>query len=269
MATAETTRAFRSFRVRHKAESDTGNADPARHAYVDPNSFIVTVGGTASDGDYVTTITPTAPGVDAIPITVTRDTTPATNDDIAAEFVTEANTLLLAANPRDTAALATYIESVSSSGAVVQFIVKRDAPPFTVVTSETTATGTLTLSPDDTFPLTLNTLGWAPQPGARTHLALVLVPVDSSGAQLPAGTLTADVTVRRVIERSARSPDRDIPELPVLVASATTQSALAAGAEYRIAGGGGRFGVSLGAVAGAVGSGTLAFLDVWMREVTE
>lgn len=264
---AETTRAFRRFRVRRKV--DTGTADPARHEWIDPNSFIVTVGGTASDGDYVITITPSAAGVDAIPITVTRATTPATNTNIAAEFVIEANTLLAAGNPGSSSALATYIESVSSSGAVVQFIVKRGAPSFTVVTSETTATGTLTLSPNDTFPITLNTLGWSPQPGARTHLAVGFTPVDSSGVPLDPGTLTADLTVREVFDRGARSPDRDIPVTPVGVDSATTASAWAAGAGYRIPGGGGRFAFSLGAVGGAVGAGVLAALEVWVREVTE
>ena len=183
--------------------------------------------------------------------------------------MTAANTLLAAGAPGSPSALATYIESVSSSGAVVQFIVKRDARAFTVDLSEATATGTLALSPNDTFPITFNTLGWSPQPGARTHLVVGFTPVDSSGVPLDPGTLTADLTVREVFDRGNRSPDRDIPVTPVGVDSATTASAWAAGAGYRIPGGGGRFAFSLGAVGGAVGAGVLAALEVWVREVTE
>jgi len=264
---AEPTKQFRTRRLRRKA--DTGVADPARFAWTDGNSFDVTIGGIASDGDYVITITPTAPGVAAIPITVMRATTPATNTNIATAMVTAANVLLAAAPPPGPAALATYIESVSSSGAVVSFIVKRGAPSFTVATSETTATGTLTLAPNDTFPITMSTLAYIPPTGPRSHLALVLVPVNSSGTPLDPGTLAADLTVREYFDRGRRTNAGDIPETPVGVSSGTTATAWAAGAGYRIASGAGRFGVSLGAVSGSVGSGTLAALEVHVKEVLQ
>lgn len=274
-STDNTPRHYRTFRMRRKA--DTGAADPSRWEWTDGNSFDVTVGGTASDGNYVVTITPVNasvavpradPSITAIPITVVRATTPATNTNIATQFVTETNTLLTAGNPGSRSELSTYIESVSSSGAVVSFIAKRGAPPFTVSVSETTATGTLTLSPDDVFPCTFDTIGWAAQHGPRTGLEIVLLPVNSSGTPLDPGTLTADLTVRRYFDRGRRN-GRDIPDTPVGVTSATTASAQAAGVGYRIAAGGGRFGVTLGAVGGAVGSGVLAALEVHVREVTE
>jgi hypothetical protein len=56
-----------------------------------------------------------------------------------------------------------------------------------------------------------------------------------------AGTLTTDVTVRRYFDRSRRSQDRDIPAVPVGVASSETESALPCGTGFRIPGGGGRF----------------------------
>jgi hypothetical protein len=279
MATASSTRELRDFRLRSKA--DTGVADPTRWAYTDGNSFDVTVGGTASDGDYVVTIVPILPYA-IVPtadpsiatasrpaVTVTRATTPATNTNIATQFVTNANVALAASAPGSPTALATYIESVSSSGAVTSWIAKRGAPPFIVLVTETTATGTLTLSPDDVFPVTHGFLGFGPTLGARTYLELNLVPVTSAGVPLPPGTLTVDLTVRRYFERGSRSPDRDIPSTPVGWGSATTASAWPVGSAYRIPGGGGRFGVSLGAVAGAVGSGVMARLEVHVREVTQ
>jgi len=275
MAIASSTRELRDSRWRSKNDETT--ADPTRWAYTDGNSFDVTVGGTATNGDYIVTIqpiiqgniVPTAdPSFTAPSVTVTRaGGTPATHTNIATQFVTNANTGLAAGAPGAPTALATYIESVSSSGAVTSWIAKRGAPPF-IVTLTAPAPGTLALSPDDVFPVTRSFLGYGATLGARTHLELTLIPVNSSGVPLDPGTLTADVTVRRYIERGRRSEDRDIPSTPVGVGSATTQAALAAGVPFRIGGGGGRFGVSLGAVAGAVGSGTLARLEVHVREVT-
>jgi hypothetical protein len=274
-STDNTPRQFRTFRMRRKVS--TGTADLARWAYTDGDSFDVTVGGTASDGNYVVTITPLVrgaavptadPSITPIAVTVTRATTPATNANIATQLVTNANATLVATNPHAASSLSTYIESVSSSGAVTSWIVKRGAPPFIVTTSETTATGTIEATPDDVFPVTFDTLGWASPTGPRTSLGIVLVPVSATGVPLDPGTLTADLTVRRYFDRGRRD-GRDIPATPVGVENATTSSAWAAGAAFRIAGGGGRFGVSLGAVAGAVGSGVIAALEVHVREVTE
>jgi hypothetical protein len=275
MTTDYSPRELRTFRIRRK--TDTSVADPTAWAVVDGNSCAVTVGGTASDGNYVVTVTPVTADVVPVdrtdvtvpPITVARATTPATNANIATAFVTATNTLLTATAPGDHANLSTYIESVSAAAEVVTFIVKRNAPPFRFALSETTATGTLVASPIDTFPITFSTIGRGPTIGARNKLSLVIIPVNSSGVQLTAGTLTADITVRRYFDRARRSQDRDIPAAPVGVESATTQAALAAGANYRIPGGGGRFGVTLGAVAGAVGAGVLAAVEVHIREVTE
>lgn len=261
----QSNREYRDFRVRRKA--DFGTADPARWSYIDGNSFIVTIAGTASDGDYVITITPAAAGVATIPITVTRATTPATNTNIATAMAAAANALLTNVSAPAPTALSEYIESVSSSGAVVQFIVKRGAPRFTVATSETTATGTLELSPNDTFPISLSTLGYGPQVGPRMALEVTLIPVNSSGVPLDPGTATADLTVRRMVERGSRDA-YDRPSTPVGVGSATTTSAHPLGAPFRVAGGGGRFTFALGAQGGGAITGQAA-TEVHVREVTE
>jgi hypothetical protein len=281
MTIKSTSKQFRRYRLRRKVDPGgaAGAADPARFEWTDGNGFDVTVGGTASDGNYVITITPVAPNgaavpvadpsLAAIPITVVRAAgAPATNTNLATQFVTETNTLLAAANPGNPAALATYIESVSSSGAVVSFIAKKGPPQFTVATSETTATGTLTLAPDDVFPITFDTLGWGPQVGARSKLAISLQAVNSSGVVLDPGTVTADLTVRCYFDRGTRS-ERDIPNTPVGVDSADIESAHPAGIGFRIPAGAGRFGVSLGAAAGTPGSGTMSHLEAWVVEVSE
>lgn len=272
-------RALRTFRMRRKA--DTGVADLARWTSTDPNSFDVTVGGAATNGNYIVTITPqvqtgpyppvtpnTDESITAIAITVVRaGGAPATNTNLATQFVTNTNTILVATNPGDHANLSTYIESVSSSGAVVSFIVKRNAPPFRVTLSAP-APGTLALAPDDIFPIVFDSIGFSHLLGPRTKLGIVLLPVDSSGVPLDPGSLTADITVLRVFDRGGRN-GRDIPSTPVGVEAATTATAWPAGAAYRIPSGGGRFGVILGAVGGAVGAGVLSVLEVHVREVTE
>lgn len=270
MTIKEQSRQFRGFRVRRKA--NTGTADPARWAWTDGNSFDVTFGGTPTNGTHITTITPSDTSIAPIPITTTRvGGSPATAANLATQHVTDANALLTESANGDRAALAAFIESVSSSAAVVSFIAKRDPPcSFTVSTSGTGlggGAGTMTLNPDDTFPITLHTLGWGPQVGERTHLAIVLVPVNSSGVPLNPGTLAADLNVHRYFDRGRRN-ERDIPSTPVGVGSSDTESH-PAGAEFRIPAGGGRWGISLGAVSGAVGSGTLSHLEVWAHEVSE
>lgn len=267
----QTTREFRDFRIRRKA--DTGTADPARWAYVDGNSFVVTFGGTETNGTYIITIVPSAAGVATIPITVTRTAgSPATNTLLAAAAVTNTNTLLAAGTAPTPTALATYIESVSSSGAATQFIAKRDAPPFTVLITGGTAlvaaggAGTLALSPNDTFPITFDTLGYGPQVGARTKLEVTLIPVNSSGVPLDPGTAVMDLTVRRMIERDERD-HLNRPRVAVAVGSAEIQEDLPLGQPFRIDGGGGRYAFALGAIGGGAITG-LDAVEVWAREVT-
>ena len=272
-----TSKQFRPYRLRRKVDpgSGSGTADLARWEWTDGNSFDVTIAGTATNGTYITTITPSDTSIPPIAITTTRaGGSPASNTNIATQHVTDANTLLTASANGDRTALAAFIESVSSSAGVVSFIVKREPPcSFTVSTSGTALVaagglGTMTLVPDDTFPITLSTLGWGPQVGARTHLAIVMQAVNSSGVVLDPGTVTADLTVRRYFDRGSRS-ERDIPSTPVGVSSADTEANHPAGVEYRIPAGGGRFGVTLGAAAGAPGSGTMSHLEVWVHEVNE
>lgn len=257
-------RELRSFRIRRKADETV--ADPSR-SEVDGNSFDITIGGTASDGNYVATLTP-SDGTPAIAITVVRDTTPASNTDIATQFVVEAQALIDAGAVGDWATLAAYIESVSSSGAVATCIVRKGAKPFTIVTSETTATGTITVSPDDTFPIGFDAFGQTSHYQPRTVIEWCVLPVNSAGVQLPAGTLTVDVTFYRYFDRAMRDA-YDRPTTTVGVGSVAVETAAVAGALYRTPAGGGRYVPILSAVSGAVGSGTLAALEVWARETTE
>jgi hypothetical protein len=270
-----TSKQFRPYRLRRKVDAGAaaGTADPARFEWTDGNGFDVTIGGTPTNGTHITTITPSDTSIPAIPITTTRTAgSPATTTNLATQHVTDANALLAASANGDRTALAAFIESLSSSGAVVSFIAKRNPPcSFTVSTSGTGlggGAGTMVVSPDDTFPITFDTLGWGPQVGARTHLAIVLQAVSSGGVVLDPGTVTADLTVRSYFERGTRS-ERDIPSTPVGVESADIESAHPAGIGFRIPAGSGRFGVSLGAAAGSPGSGTMSHLEAWVREVSE
>ena len=270
-----TSKQFRPYRLRRKVDPGAagGTADPARFEWTDGNGFDVTIAGTPTNGTYITTITPSDTSIPAIAITTTRSAgSPATNTNLATQHVADVNALLTASNNGDRTALAAYIESVSSSAGVVSFIDKRNTPcSFTVSTSGTGlggGAGTMTVSPDDTFPITFDTLGWGPQVGARTRLAIVLQVVNSSGVVLDPGTVTADMTVRCYFDRGTRS-ERDIPSTPVGVESSDTESAHPAGIGFRIPAGAGRFGVSLGAAAGSPGSGTMSHLEAWVREVSE
>jgi hypothetical protein len=91
----------------------------------------LTVGGTASDGDYVTTFTPSDGGA-AVTITVTRATTPSTNTNLA--------TAIAAAINASSAMLG--VASASSASAVVTVTFRRPGITYTITT---TAPGTGTL----------------------------------------------------------------------------------------------------------------------------
>ena len=84
----------------------------------------LTVGGTASDGDYVATLTP-SDGGSAFSITVTRSTTPATNSDLA--------TAIAAAFAASSDALG--VVTASPAAAVVTLTFLRPGITYTITTS--------------------------------------------------------------------------------------------------------------------------------------
>ncbi len=152
-------------------------ADPDWSALaLHPNTFIVTIGGTASDGNYVTTINPVAPGASIVITTVRAAGTPATNALIAAAHAADITTLIATT-------LAPYIVSAVAVGATVQVRVKHNAPPFTVQNSETTATGTIVTTPDNLWPIAASL---SPnRNGPMTQVELAFIQVDAAGVQLP------------------------------------------------------------------------------------
>ena len=255
---ATNNREFKDRLVRVK--DDTSAADPARWAYVDPESFLVTVGGTASDGNYVVTIVPRYPpsGTTSFAITFTRAAAE-TNTAIGAGIDAATDVLLAVASSSAPfgSVLSHYIKSVSNSAGVVQFIGQPEAPEYTV-TVTAPGTGTLTLSPDDIFPITFSALGFAPISGPRTDVEVLILPVDSSGVPLDPNGATIDVTCLRVIDRGTG--------LAAGVGSAVTESALPIGDVARIPFNGGRLGFLLSTITGTITG--LDALEVWVREVT-
>ena len=107
------------------ARADSGAVDAM--SYLNPSLAQIstlTVGGTASDGDYVTTLTPSDGGA-AFSITVTRSTTPATNANLA--------TAIAAAFAASSDALG--VVTASPASAVVTLTFLRPGITYTITTS--------------------------------------------------------------------------------------------------------------------------------------
>ncbi len=96
----------------------------------------VTVGGTASDGNYDVIFTALDPPVRA---RVTRSTTPATNTDIASALGDAITDLI-------PTSLAGIVASADNTGAVLTIVYEAGVATQTLDVAETTATGTLTVS---------------------------------------------------------------------------------------------------------------------------
>jgi hypothetical protein len=94
----------------------------------------ITIAGTASDGNYDAIFD--SVGVRA---RVVRDTTPASNDDIATELAAQITDLI-------PTTLAGIVASAAAVGAVVTVVYEDGIEPQTITTAETTATGTITAS---------------------------------------------------------------------------------------------------------------------------
>jgi hypothetical protein len=260
---------FKDHLIRRKV--DWASPDPVEWAWLDNNSFTVTFGGVATDGNYVVNIVPVAANVDTTNLTVTTvraGGVPATNADLATQHVIDAQALLDAAPTtplKREKELSTYIQSVSASSDVVTYIVQPGAPAFTVTTTPP-APATLDRVPDDRFPITYDTLGFAEKHRARTDLDITVIPVDIDSVPLNPAGATTNITVNRMIDRVIPQNNQP-PSTPVGVSGSVTEAAHPVGKSFRIKGGGGRFGMSLGALVGAI-PGVVA-LEVWAREVNQ
>lgn len=255
-------REFQEVLLREKI--DTGVADPAAWSYLDNDSLRVTVGGTTSNGVYSITITPETPpsGTTSFTASFTRAAAE-TDTQIGAALDAALDALLaVASNGIRGARLADYVSAVSNASGVVSIVFKPDMPCRVNVSLVDPGTATLTPSPSSTyFPITRDFLGWSPTVGARSKLEFTITAVDSSGNALDPGTATVDLTVRRMLPALTSGG-------PVEVSSATTQTAFPVGGSYRVAAGGGRYGVSFGAIGGGAITG-LHRLRVRVRQVSE
>lgn len=96
----------------------------------------ITIGGTASDGNYdAIFVTPAIP----VRARVVRDTTPATNDNIATQMAAEITDLVATS-------LAGIVASASANTNVVTIVYEAGIEAQSIDTAETTATGTIVAS---------------------------------------------------------------------------------------------------------------------------
>ena len=252
---------FQDRRLRRKDDTATDDADWAA-LQVDPNSFTETFGAPA-DGNFILTITPVSSDVTPATLTTTRTAgVPASATDMATQRVADVNTdLALGAS----SVLAPFIRSVSSSGAAVTYIVRPDAPEF--VPTVPGAPSTVTIAPDDTFPITAiasNHRGH--HAGHPDAIALAFLPVDASGDLIDDDTgCTLNVELVRVVERRFQSDYPNQDARPVGVTSSTTATAHVLTDELRIPFHGGRFGVRIDSV--TLPPTGLDAIEVWWREV--
>lgn len=256
--TNTTPREFRDINVRYvSVPSGVLGTDPTDWVYIDNESFQLTFGGTATDGDYVTTIDPVAAGVASISVTTTRATTPATNTDLATQHTADID----AAIADESTGLSRYLVSSSSDAAVVTVIGSPNAPPYRVTTSAP-GSGTLDVAPDDEFPITYGNVGYGPNAGTHSSLEITVIPVDTDRLPLDPNGATLSITVRRMIDRrTTTEPDR-----PVGVASATTLTGQVVGVPVHIDAGAGRYGIALSTLGGGTITGLEGF-EVWVRGI--
>lgn len=251
-----------------RRKDDTATADPLWFdLQVDPDSCIVTIAGTASDGTYSIILTPVpSTAADAITVPVVRATTPASNTDIAAAFVVALN---LAAAPGGS--LYKIIRSASNvAGAITINWYTESRLHWILTTAETTATGTITLTgPDDMFPITRYISPYrAFTAGPAGVVEITLIPVSSADAPLPDDTdMTMDFRAMRVIDRKTFGRSDNDADQAVAVAHSTLVTAAVMGRPYRVPFNGGRLGVWLSAATNPVTS--LDAVEVWLREVVE
>lgn len=181
---------------RLRRKDDTGTDDPDWLALgLNPNSFVLTFAGTATNGNYDFNLTPlsptTYPPSEAETLTAEQNRvvrsggTPATHADLAA-----AMHALIQADIAAGGSLEDYIKSSRVVGDTVQVVVKDDSPPF-IVTTAAPAPGTLVVTPDDIFPIGRPFVHTRGAERDVTAIDIMFVVVDSSNEVLiPSGTLS-------------------------------------------------------------------------------
>lgn len=253
-------------RLRRKDDTAVDDAD-SYTTQVDPGAIYITTGGVADAGDLTITITPVDarnPTPDPIVATITTETLAESAEALYDAVVAD---LAATADPDVRNRLSAYIARAEYTAAtqVARLIPQPGAHKFTVTVTGTGGTMTLTLSPDDVFPIT----AWSAKQvganvGAPGEVALTVNAVTSADEILAIGTCTFDMQVLRVIERY--DPVNQIERRPA-VADLGTLTGLTLGEEVRVPMGGGRFGVRITNLANAPGSTDA--LDVrWRDAVT-
>lgn len=248
-----------------RIKDDTANDPDWADTQVDPNSFLLTVGGTASNGNYTVNIVPVDPTRSTVTNTFNR-----AGGETNAQIADQVEQLLTA----DLAAGGTlddYLESATDDGAgVITVIVHPNAPPFTVTTSAPGA-GTLTVSPDDTFPITRVGKFFRGQLGDMSRLEVAFIPIDSSGNPLEDDNgMTFNVEILDTIIRASqpigiRGAPLTSDTYAVGVTSSTTSTAHAVNDKLTVEmNGSTRFGVRLDTLTNTP-TGYDA-LEIWVRE---
>jgi hypothetical protein len=247
---------------------NTADTPPTQWAYLDGNSFVLEfVGGAIANGDYtlnLLVLLATGETHTTIPITTTRTAgEPATYALMGPAMATAINTAI-ATNPENIGQHdhpGTYLRSAASSDAQV-FVICKSNPKFRFRLSVSVPGGAaLALNPDDLFPIDYV----APSRGLNgellTDLELVVVPVSSADVALDPGSLTCNITVRRMVDRSVLG----VPG--VFAAPAEVEADHPVGQPFRIEAGPGRYTFELGVPGGSVGSGSLDALELQVGAV--
>lgn len=242
--------------IRRKA--DTADDPDYQGDVVDATAFYLTVGGVADDGDLTVSVDPVDTQRYPTPddVAFTREAGETLNQ--SAEGLHDAFVTALATVNTTTTSrvpdLARYIKRVeyTAATAVVRVIPQPDAPRFTVTVTGTGGTMTLTLSPDDTFPITfMSARQVGANVGASGEVAVTLHEVTSADEILAVATCTCDVQFLRVNERRNAVTHTD---LRPGIADLGTLTGVTMGEEIRVPAGGGRIGMRITNIANTSGT---------------
>jgi hypothetical protein len=174
---------------RLRRKDDTTDDPTWIASMLSPNTILITIGGTASDGDYTFNVIAADPEVGTIPATFER-ADGESNTEIATELAAVIQGLITDGT------LSSYLSAVTSSGAVVYATVSTDSPAFTTSTAETTATGTIVATPDDTWPIARPLVHQRGMERRVVAVEMAFTPVSSADVALPddnSMTLTVEV----------------------------------------------------------------------------
>jgi hypothetical protein len=244
---------------RWRRKDDTADDPSWVSLFQDPNALTITVGGTTDDGVYSITVDPQDPRQPHLASVTNEFDRQAAETDAQIATALEA---LIAADIAAGGSLFDYFSDSSVAGEVITLVVKPTAPPF-VITLVDPGTATLTIAPDDVFPITRQIV---PHRGAEkrvTALDVCFVPVDSSNVPVDddnAMTLTA-----QFVDQVTRATHWE-PTLVTTVRASAESTGLSIQSSLRIpVHGSEAFGIRLSALTNTP-TGYDA-LEVWYREV--